>query len=331
MKVEWKLTGLLLNEVVGIVIKYIGFEVGIRKMNPNSIKACYLGALSNVFVLKNIENVFEFACKKKLVKLVLDGYLRIHHQANPISGQRKLAFTLELVKYLKDATSHRSNINEIMLNALEVALKMGIYFLLRKSEYLPGTNSAGLKWKDIKCYNAAGFEVDLNNISYDKVETITLNIPYSKTDKYGIGRVVTHTKTNQKCCIVRSITEWICLCRDRLKSTSSGYVFKFSNGDNIINDQLVAQTMKDIVSFLGWKSDKVSAHSLRYGGATMLAAAGLPQYIIEYYGGWAENSKALKQTYIKLAAKGANNVSVIFSNGFNMSLEETRIREAKLI
>jgi hypothetical protein len=190
MKVEWKLTGLLLNEVVGIVIKYIGFEVRIRKKNPNSTEACYLGALSNVFVLKNMENVSEFACKKKLVKLVLEGYLRFHHQANPISGQRKLAFTLELVKYLKDATSHQLNINEIMLKALEVALKMGMY--------LSGTNTADLKWKNIKCYNAAGFEVDLNNVNYDKVETSTLNILYSKTDKYGTGRVVTHTKTNQK-------------------------------------------------------------------------------------------------------------------------------------
>jgi len=63
----------------------------------------------------------------------------------------------------------------------------------------------------------------------------------------------------------------------------------------------------------------------------MLAAAGLPQYIIEYYGGWAEDSKFLKQTYIKLAAKNAIEVSNIFSNGFNMSLEETRIREASLI
>ena len=49
-----------------------------------------------------------------------------------------------------------------------------------------------------------------------------------------------------------------------------------------------------ITGILGWKSDKVSPHSLRYGGATMLAAAGLPQYGIEYFGGWAAGSKSLK-------------------------------------
>jgi hypothetical protein len=37
----------------------------------------------------------------------------------------------------------------------------------------------------------------------------------------------------------------------------------------------------------------VSSHSLRYGGATELAAAGFPQYVISTYGGWTENSRAL--------------------------------------
>ena len=95
----------------------------------------------------------------------------------------------------------------------------------------------------------------------------------------------------------------------------------------IIVDNLVAFAMKAIVRMLGWKDDKVSAHSLHYGGATMLAAAGLPQYFIEYFGGWAENSKSLKEAYIKLASQGVDRVSNIFSRGFYQSLEETRIRE----
>ena len=322
-----------LKEVVDIVIRYIGFEIGIRKMNPNSIKSCYLGAITNAFVLKNIENWFELACKKKLVKLVMEGYLRIYHQVNPLSGQRKLAFTLELVKYLRIAVSQKRQLvmNDIKLKALDLALKIGIYFLLRKSEYLPGNKTNGLKWKNIKLFDMKGFQIAWSNANQSNVSTITLDIPYSKTDKYGIGRVVTHTRTNEECCIVQSIVQWLIICRDQLKIDYNGYLFKNMNDENIITDQLVTEVMKDIVTYLGWKSDKVSSHSLRYGGATMLAAAGLPQYIIEYYGGWAENSKALKQTYIKLAARGASNVSAIFSNGFNMSLEETRIREAKLI
>ncbi len=39
---------------------------------------------------------------------------------------------------------------------------------------------------------------------------------------------------------------------------------------------------------------KPTSHSLRYGGATMMAAAGFPQYIIAIYGGWTENSTSLR-------------------------------------
>lgn len=60
---------------------------------------------------------------------------------------------------------------------------------------------------------------------------------------------------------------------------------------------------------LGWKDDKVSAHSLRYdGGATMLVIAGQPQYIFEYLGGWAQDSQAV----IKLCAKLQVGSEVIF-------------------
>ena len=39
---------------------------------------------------------------------------------------------------------------------------------------------------------------------------------------------------------------------------------------------------------------RMTSHSLRYGGATMLAAAGLPHYIIAIYGGWSPDSASLR-------------------------------------
>ena len=39
---------------------------------------------------------------------------------------------------------------------------------------------------------------------------------------------------------------------------------------------------------------RATSHSLRYGGATMLAAAGFPVYTIAMYGGWAPDSKSLR-------------------------------------
>jgi len=39
---------------------------------------------------------------------------------------------------------------------------------------------------------------------------------------------------------------------------------------------------------------RATSHSLRYGGATMLAAAGFPHYVIAIYGGWSPDSKTLR-------------------------------------
>ena len=89
--------------------------------------------------------------------------------------------------------------------------------------------------------------------------------------------------------------------------------------------------MKLTVLSLGWSNNKVSAHSLRFGGATMLAAAGLPQYIIEYFGGWAQDSQAVSKLYAKLGTEAIGRVSSIIGSGYNKSLEETRIREMRSI
>ena len=59
----------------------------------------------------------------------MEGYTRIYSEANTKSGSRKVAFTIELVKYLREAV-HKWNLKEIVVVAIETALKIGIYFLL---------------------------------------------------------------------------------------------------------------------------------------------------------------------------------------------------------
>ena len=62
----------------------------------------------------------------------------------------------------------------------------------------------------------------------------------------------------------------------------------------ILNGDIISNVMKSTCDELGLPRNKVSTHSLRYGGATELAASGLPQYIIAAYGGWTEDSRAMR-------------------------------------
>lgn len=321
-----------LKKVEEITISYIGFEVGLRGLSPKSIKQVYLGAISSWFVVNRVTNFFALASKQKLVKLVLEGFIKMYARKHPEAGHRKLAFTLELVKYLKPALiSAKIQWNGHTVMAIELALKFGIYFLLRKSEFLPCGDQLGISWRQIKFYGADGFTIKFKEINEKSkmIKSMTINIEFSKTDQYGAGRVVSHVRTNMTSCIVTEVIKWAILCQQVYHVSEDGYLFALSDGMTFLKDNLVAKAMKAIVSYLGWKEDKVSVHSLRYGGATMLASAGLPQYLIEYYGGWAENSKSLRDTYIKIAAQGAERVSLIFGNGYNGSLEEARIRESE--
>jgi len=60
---------------------------------------------------------------------------------------------------------------------------------------------------------------------------------------------------------------------------------------------MLASTMKLTCNVVNLPEDKVSAHSLRFRWASMMAAAGFSDYVIAYYGRWAPGSNAI-QRYI---------------------------------
>jgi len=146
----------------------------------------------------------------------------------------------------------------------------------------------------------------------------------------GIGRNLLHIKRpHAPRCIVSELEERIILTRDELQATESDFLFRVKNS-NLITSDHVSYIMKKTVEFCNLDSSKVSAHSLRYGGATMLAAAGLPQYIIAYFGGWTEDSESLK-FYTQLNVSSNAMVSEIFATGESRSLQEVRIHSMSFI
>jgi hypothetical protein len=72
-----------------------------------------------------------------------------------------------------------------------VGMELGIYFLLRRSEFLPcrtsgGERSRGLQWKDLKFMDIEGRVIPL---LLERAESVTITITRSKTDQFGEGRV----------------------------------------------------------------------------------------------------------------------------------------------
>ena len=205
-------------------------------------------------------------------------------------------------------------------------MEFGIYFLLRKSEFLPcGNKSNGIQWKNIVFFSESGHPIAFKELTRKSVKSVQINITKSKMDQHGYGRLVKHNCVSGPQCIVKKLVGWAISCRDIRNMSVDDYLFLKRGCKAVVNEGAVSIAMKCIVRFLGWKIDKVSPHSLRYGGATMLAAAGLPQYIIAYFGGWSDNSKSLR-IYTQVGSEAVDRVSKIMSTGYEVSLEESRIR-----
>jgi hypothetical protein len=322
--------GLQLQVVESIVMRYLSFEIGLRGMNPRSINKTYLGGIASHFVRIDARNLFQDAVASKTVKYVKRGYEKIHALMHPAGGSKKIAFTLELTHHVNDALDKcRSHMGKVFKRkAILLAITLGIYFLLRKSEYLPvSAKNKGRKWKFVKFFDSNGVQIPWNLIGKTRAYEVLLNVDKSKTDQYGHGRLVRHKSMEDGSeCVVKKLVDWVVECRDNYGATLDDYVFQI--GDRIlVSASEMTAAMKRTVEFLGWDSSKVTAHSLRYGGATMLAAAGLPQYVIAYFGGWTADSKALRR-YMQLGAGAVARASRIMSRGFSKSLAESRARAA---
>jgi hypothetical protein len=310
-----------------IIVMYLSFEIGVRGMSPHSIKRTYLGGISNYFIEIGVRNHFDRARSSKLVKYVLRGYIRIYSQMHPASGMKKVAFTIELTTHTRAAMERYGLFrgNPLKKDAIMFALELGIYFLLRKSEYLPTSRTnKGRQWKFVKFIGRDGKVIPWAFVGVTPAVEMILKVDKSKTDQFGRGRLVRHKEVEGPNCIVKKIVAWVVRCRDELGAGPEDYLFQVGDRVLVKADEM-ATAMKRTMDSLGLDGSKVTAHSLRYGGATMLAAAGLPQYVIAYFGGWTADSKSLL-SYMQLGAQAVANASRIMASGFRKSRAETRSR-----
>jgi hypothetical protein len=189
----------------------------------------------------------------------------------------------------------------VLTARIYAALMFGIFFLLRKLEYLttkdPAPSSSGariLRRHSIAFFNQNNARIPYQRIGHWQAYSIRLVIDFSKTDQLGLGRLLIHCRQYDVVvnCIVFIMENWIASTRDSYELSESSPVWTIAGYPELTGD-VISEVMKFTCEIIGLPRSQVSSHSLRYGGATELAAAGFPQYIIATYGGWTENSKAM--------------------------------------
>ena len=294
---------------------YIGFECGLRQINPKSISNTYIPGIAKQFMIHKIINNFKAAAYHDITKTLLDGYIRIWSEKFPEGQNAKIPFTMVLAlqaeRFLKSgdilSTSFPTTGEPIRATAntmrLTSALLFGIFFLLRKGEFLPQTKTAQahrpLLRSHLRFMDADRRVIPYHLLGHIRASWLTLTITFSKADQSGHGRIITHhvDVLNPLNCVVQRMEAYIVFSRDRFGATADQVLFDIPGLPSLSAD-FITYLMRKTCELLGLPFDKISAHSLRYGGATTLAAAGFPEYVIAFYGGWAHGSRAMR-TYIK--------------------------------
>ena len=323
-------------QLQGTIIQYISWQCGVCRLSPRSVRKTYLPGIAKTLDRAMLTTHFRESSKSSMVKCVLDGYRNIWVRQHPTSDSIKVPFTTvlaqEAIKYVTEGklTVHGihltgPHVDTIILRyRLQTALLFGIFFLLRKSEYLTvdptnrprPVNSRALTRKNIAFYNHINNRILYSDIGTIPAQTIRLTIEFSKTDQLGLGRIVLHCRQHEPnvICIVTMMEHWISYTRDKHGLSESDSLWQIPTYPSLTG-AVIDEVMKGTCDLLGLPRSKVSTHSLRYGGTTELAAAGFPQYIIAAYGGWTADSKAMR-TYTCLTQPANALVSQHMSRAF---------------
>jgi hypothetical protein len=295
-----------------LLIGFVCFEVSLRGMSPISTCNVYVPHITNSFAVHNKQSRFQEASRQRRYQLVARGLTNRYNQANPKCERAKAAFSL-------DMTIGSFWVRAGLVASLcYTAMRFGIFFLLRKGEFLhdPRKPTSGIRRSHVLFFTAQHLQIpyELVGSADYPAHSVRIQVTFSKTDQSGYGRLLEHVRQpTSGACIVRELERYIAYSRKYWKLSTDDLLFVNPDGSPFLSST-VASCMKDIAEVLGMDANKVSAHSLRYGGATPTAPFRPPQKNIAYYGGWKEDSESLR-LYARPSTGSMALVSDCFAKG----------------
>ena len=307
MRIPWTLHDMLLPQVTEVVCNYFAFECGVRNLAPDSIKGVYIPGVVSLFTLNRLPSaaILKAASSDVLVAMIYNGFERLYRLVNPKAASIKLAFTASSA-VRSHALLRSGNITfggaeslSAFLRALAIfrifaSLLFGIMFLLRKSEFLFKDGKPFPPTRDTLFFldDHRGV-IPIDQVGITPAAWLVFGVAQGKADQSGNGRVCMHQRQPGGACIVAVMEEFF--RRSHLLGAKPGDSLFSVPGLPVLTSTVLSRVIKQTATAMGLPAARVSTHSLRYGGATLLAVGGYPEYIIAMYGGWAEGSASLRR------------------------------------
>jgi len=305
-----------------VVLYSLIIQCAVLHLDPSAIKKTYLSGFIGSFEMardKTAARIIREASTSKEIQYITQGLQRHHDKYNPKSGRVKLPFCMDMaLEAREDLTlfafprvQTNSVIHSVMALRIFVCMAIGIMFMLRKSEHFGSGDKEQISRRGFTFFDEHDHIISYNRIGIMLAHRVAINVSFSKADSSGYGRRTQHSRQDgvEQACIVQILEHWFSYTRDEYGATEDNTLYEVPGLASFkLND--LHCVMATTAQRMGLHKDASTptSHSLRYGGATMMAAAGFPQYLIAQYGGWSEKSSSLK-IYTKASAAMIQQVS----------------------
>jgi hypothetical protein len=339
--------------------RYISCEIALRQISPKSVEGVYVPGVLSALTYNEADEPFRTAYANRGVRDTLKGFKKLHAEKNPEGARIKVPWSVNLANQTVDILKTKradlaqlrglsKELFELAVRRLYLAMLFGIFFLLRKSEFLDetparsgadggaGGASASRTKKSpatrrfVIFYDKEGHEkIPYEKIGITRAFRIMFDVHRGKSDQFGKGRFNSHTRQASGTCIVTLMEEYFGDTRDKYKVKETDPIFHVGALPRLTCDGL-KQAMRVVAELLGLPADRISAHSLRYGGATLMASAGFPEFIIAQYGGWVEGSESLR-VYVRPTREIIDRVSRYMASGGDANAEAELLMHVKSV
>lgn len=254
-----------------------------EKLCPGTVSV-YMAAVRYYLKLANLDIAF---LEAPWVSSARTAMTLLFRKDNPIAGRKGLPFTCDMIVHAELKTF---NTNSPTDHAILTAKKLASTCLMRVSEYLPGSPEVDhwARSQDV-CFRVIDDSIvpswrAIGTPIEDVVSTI-VTVRGGKNDVSGEGHCMEFMKAavgkNCAYCIVTSLHSWAVRAQPLF-----GQPFLSWRGEWVLSYDRLSKAIKRVASEMGLNPNRYRTHSLRIGGASMLAAAGRPDYEIQKLGRW---------------------------------------------
>jgi hypothetical protein len=247
-------------------------------------------------------------------KCIAVGFFHVaNYLTNPIAGNPRIKGALRaLARLRREPTAVKLPVTRDHLDAIHArvsgrrgrsakrsardnatvgaALDTAWLFLLRSSEYSSCDGAVKdycLRLGDVAFYDDQQRQLDFDDL--EAADSMSIAIRGSKTDQARTGCVRRLRRTGATVDAVGSVVAMLKLrSKEELRDPELP-LFMMDSGKAISNAH-INDELKDAAEELGLERGRYATHSLRRGGATAMAAAGIPSEVIRRWGRWVSDT-----------------------------------------